>query len=39
MAWAVFNMAKEIWNDDAPACDEKDRFQKEVFLPIGANFL
>ena len=35
MAWAVFNMAKEIWNDDAPACDDKERFQKEVFLPIG----
>ena len=23
------------YNDDAPACDDKERFQKEVFLPIG----
>ena len=35
MAWAVFNMAKEIWTDDEPALTDKEKFQKEIFLPIG----
>ena len=44
MAWAVFHMAKEIWTDEEPeelgkaaaALSEKDKFQREIFFPIGA---
>ncbi len=35
MAWAVFNMAKEVWTEDEPALTDKEKFQKEIFLPIG----
>lgn len=34
-AWAVFNLAKEIYNDDAPAFSEKEKYQKTIFFPIG----
>lgn len=34
-AWAVFNMAKEVWNDDSDAETEKDKFQKKILFPIG----
>ena len=35
-AWAVFNLAKanNIW-DDAPALSEKDKYQNEIFFPVG----
>ena len=33
--WAVFRMAKEIWNEEVPAFSEKDKFQNEIFFPIG----
>ena len=33
--WAVFRMAKEIWNEDAPAWSEKDAYQNTIFFPIG----
>lgn len=33
--WAVFRMAKEIWNEETPALSEQDRFQNEIFFPIG----
>jgi len=33
--WAVFRLAKEIWNEEMPVLTEKDRFQKEIFFPIG----
>jgi 4-carboxymuconolactone decarboxylase len=33
--WAVFRLAKEIWNESAPAISDKDRFQNEIFFPIG----
>ena len=33
--WAVFRLAKEVWNEEVPAPTEKDRFQSEVFFPIG----
>jgi quercetin dioxygenase-like cupin family protein/alkylhydroperoxidase/carboxymuconolactone decarboxylase family protein YurZ len=36
MGWAVFNMAREIWADDAPALTEKEKFQQEILFPIGA---
>ena len=34
--WAVFRLAKEVWSEDAPALTEKDRYQNEIFFPIGA---
>ncbi len=34
-AWAVFNLAKEVWNDKAPKMTDKDRYQNEIFFPIG----
>ena len=33
--WAVFRMAKEIWNEEIPAPTEKDKYQNEIFFPIG----
>ena len=33
--WAVFRLAKEIWNEEEQAQTEKDRFQNEIFFPIG----
>ena len=33
--WAVFRMAKEIWNEDAPTQSEKDDYQNSIFFPIG----
>ena len=33
--WAVFRMAKDIWNEETPACSEKDRYQNSIFFPIG----
>ena len=37
VAWAVFNMAKEIWNDDEDIKSDsaKDAYQKTIFFPIG----
>ena len=35
-AWAVFRLAKEIWNETEPAGTEKDRYQNSIFFPIGA---
>ncbi len=34
--WAVFNMAKGIWADDAPASDAKAAHAAEMIFPIGA---
>ena len=34
-AWAVFNLAKGVWNDKSSEITEKDRFQNEIFFPIG----
>ena len=33
--WAVFRLAKEIWNEEADMPTEKDRFQNEILFPIG----
>ena len=33
--WAVFRLAKEIWNEDSPALTDRDRYQNEIFFPIG----
>ena len=34
--WAVFRLAKEIWNEDVPELSEKDKYQNTIFFPIGA---
>ena len=33
--WAVFRLAKEVWNEEAPALTEKEKYQKSIFFPIG----
>ena len=33
--WAVFRLAKEVWNEEAPAMSEKDKYQNTIFFPIG----
>ena len=33
--WAVFRLAKDVWNESAPAADEKERYQNTIFFPIG----
>lgn len=35
-AWAVFNLAKEVWNEQTPALSEKDKYQNTLLFPIGA---
>ena len=34
-AWAVFNLAKEVWSEKAPEMTDMDRYQNEIFFPIG----
>ena len=33
--WAVFRLAKDIWNEPTPALSDKDKYQNEIFFPIG----
>lgn len=33
-AWAVFNLAKQVWQEEA-VLTNKDRFQQEILFPIG----
>lgn len=33
--WAVFRMAKEIWNEEKEASTDKDKYQNTIFFPIG----
>ena len=33
--WAVFRLAKEVWNEEAPAQTEKEKYQNTIFFPIG----
>ncbi len=33
--WAVFRLAKEVWNEDVPELTEKDKYQNSIFFPIG----
>ena len=35
-AWAVFRLAKEVWNEQDTAATEKERYQNSIFFPIGA---
>lgn len=34
-AWAVFNLAKEVWKDDEPVDDEKAKHAASMIFPIG----
>jgi len=34
-AWAVFNIAKEVYNEKIEETSEKDKYQNEIFFPIG----
>lgn len=34
--WATFNLAKEVWNEQAPALSEKDKYQNTIVFPVGA---
>jgi alkylhydroperoxidase/carboxymuconolactone decarboxylase family protein YurZ/quercetin dioxygenase-like cupin family protein len=34
-AWAVFNLAKEVWSEKSPEMTDKGRYQNEIFFPIG----
>ena len=33
--WAVFRLAKEVWNDPEPALTDRDRHQNSILFPIG----
>ncbi|MBR2825061.1 MAG: carboxymuconolactone decarboxylase family protein [Solobacterium sp.] len=33
--WAVFRLAKEIWNEEVEEYSEKDKYQNTIFFPIG----
>ena len=33
--WAVFRLAKEVWNEEVSETTEKDRYQNTIFFPIG----
>ena len=38
LGWAVFNLAKEVWKEDGSSAQnlsDKEKFQKEIFFPIG----
>ena len=34
-AWAAFNLAKEVWNDDIKGEDAKEEFARSMIFPIG----
>ena len=34
-AWAVFNIAKEVYADNDPSDSDRDRFQNEIMFPVG----
>lgn len=33
--WAVFNLAKDIWNEEEAAVTEKEKYQNSIFFPVG----
>lgn len=35
-AWAVFNLAKEVYGEESEGLTEKDRYQNTIFFPIGS---
>ena len=34
-AWAVFNLAKEVYNEEITAATDKDAYQNTIFFPVG----
>ena len=34
-AWATFNLAKEVWNENTPAHTDKEKYAKTIMFPIG----
>lgn len=34
-AWATFNLAKEVWNENETALTEKDKYAQSIMFPIG----
>ena len=34
-AWATFNLAKEVWNENETALSEKDKYAQNIMFPIG----
>ena len=34
-AWAVFNLAKEVYNEPIDEVTDKDKYQNTIFFPIG----
>lgn len=34
--WAVFRLAKEVWNEEIPELTDKDKYQNTILFPIGA---
>ncbi|MDD3252198.1 MAG: carboxymuconolactone decarboxylase family protein [Lachnospiraceae bacterium] len=34
--WAVFHLAKEVWNEKVEEHSEKERYQNTIIFPIGA---
>ena len=35
-AWAVFRLAKEVWNETSSAATEREAYADTIFFPIGA---
>ncbi len=35
-AWAVFRLAKDVWNEAEPELTDKDKYQNTILFPIGA---
>ena len=35
-AWAVFNLAKEVWNEKQEEITAKDQYQDTIMFPVGA---
>ena len=34
-AWAVFNLAQEVYDEKGPELTEKDKYQNTIFFPVG----
>ena len=34
-AWAVFNLAKEVYNEEIEEFSDKDKYQNSIFFPVG----
>ncbi len=33
--WAVFRLAKDVWNEETEGLTEKDKYQDSIFFPVG----